>query len=110
MSKQQVNIRISDATREKLDALTSVYGTQAEVVAVAIDRMYQQTDGTTVVNSGGARIDFIAALEYMDGDIREQVHGNVAPCTNQEFFAAYAAAHLAYYDTQWEIDKSNPTW
>jgi predicted DNA-binding protein len=41
MTKQQVNIRVSDATRAKLDALTKRYGTQAEVVAVAIDRLYR---------------------------------------------------------------------
>lgn len=34
--KQQVNVRMSDATREKLDWLTERYGTQAEAVAVAI--------------------------------------------------------------------------
>lgn len=42
MSKKQVNIRMSDATRAKLDELVERYGTQAEAVAVAIDRLYQQ--------------------------------------------------------------------
>ena len=40
--KTQLNARISDATRAKLDALTVLYGTQAEVVAVAIDRLHQE--------------------------------------------------------------------
>jgi len=40
--KQQVNIRLSDATREKLDQLTKQYGTQTEVMAVAIDRLFKQ--------------------------------------------------------------------
>lgn len=40
--KRQVNIRVSDATRAKLDALTARYGTQAEAIAVAIDRMCKQ--------------------------------------------------------------------
>lgn len=39
--KTQLNARISLATRDKVDTLTSVYGTQAEVLAVAIDRLYQ---------------------------------------------------------------------
>ena len=39
--KAQVNARISEATRAKLNALTAIYGTQAEVLAVAIDRLYQ---------------------------------------------------------------------
>lgn len=41
--KSQVNARISTATREKLDKLTELYGTQAEVLAVAIDRLYTAT-------------------------------------------------------------------
>ncbi len=40
--KKQLNIRVSDATREKLDSLKDRYGTQAEVVAVAIDRLNQE--------------------------------------------------------------------
>lgn len=40
--KQQLNVRVSKATREKIDFLTDrLYGTQAEVIAVAIDRLYQ---------------------------------------------------------------------
>ncbi len=38
--KNQVNARISIATRTKLDALTAIYGTQAEVLAVALDRLW----------------------------------------------------------------------
>ena len=41
MTKRQVNIRASDATRAKLAALKEKYGTVAEVVAVAVDRLYQ---------------------------------------------------------------------
>jgi len=41
MSKTQLNARISTATRTKLDSLTAIYGTQAEVLAVAIDRLWQ---------------------------------------------------------------------
>lgn len=38
--KTQLNARISAATREKLDALTVLYGTQAEALAVAIELLY----------------------------------------------------------------------
>lgn len=40
MSKQQVNVRVSQASREKLDWLTQIHGTQAEAVAVAIHDLY----------------------------------------------------------------------
>lgn len=42
MPKKQCNIRISDATRKKLDDLTEKYGTQAEAVAVAIHNLWLQ--------------------------------------------------------------------
>jgi DNA-binding NarL/FixJ family response regulator len=43
MVKRQVNVRMSDMTRDKLDFLSEYYGTQAEAVAVAVDRLYQET-------------------------------------------------------------------
>ncbi len=43
MAKHQVNVRVSDLTRDKLDFLAEYYGTQAEAVAVAIDRLYRET-------------------------------------------------------------------
>jgi hypothetical protein len=45
MKKRQVNARVSDATRTKLDELTAIYGTQAEALAVAIDRLWQEHFG-----------------------------------------------------------------
>ena len=38
--KTQLNARISEATRAKLDALTVLYGTQAEALAVAIELLH----------------------------------------------------------------------
>jgi DNA-binding NarL/FixJ family response regulator len=43
MVKHQVNVRVSDLTRDKLDFLSEYYGTQAEAVAIAIDRLYRET-------------------------------------------------------------------
>ena len=40
--KQLISIRISNATKEKLDELAQAHGTQAEAVAVAIDRLHQE--------------------------------------------------------------------
>ena len=41
MAKTQISLRISAATKEKLTALKEKYGTATEVIAVAIDRLYQ---------------------------------------------------------------------
>lgn len=63
-----------------------------------------------VMNSYGTKIDYAAAVELMDDEIREEVHAELAPCTEQEFFAAYAAAHLAKFGEVWELDKANPVY
>lgn len=42
MPKKQCNIRMSEGTRVKLDDLTTIYGTQAEAVAVAIHNLWLQ--------------------------------------------------------------------
>ena len=39
-AKRQTTIRMSAATREKLDELRERHGTATEVIAVAIDRLY----------------------------------------------------------------------
>lgn len=63
-----------------------------------------------VTNKNGYEIDFAAAVEYMDADIREQLNDDIAPCTDQVFFAAYEAAHEAKYGEEWELSKANPCW
>ena len=50
-----------------------------------IDAYVQDEDGRTV--------DYAAAVELMDDDLREQLHMEMAPCTNQEFYSAYVKAH-----------------
>lgn len=65
---------------------------------------------TMVINKSGAKIDFEAAAQLMDADIREQVHADLAPCTEQEFFNAYEQAHAAAYGEEWELSKANPIY
>lgn len=63
-----------------------------------------------VINKNGYELDFASAVEYMDDDIREALHNEMAPCGEQEFFAAYEAAHAEKYGEEWELSKANPTW
>lgn len=39
---------------------------------------------TIVINNCGTEIDFDAAVNLMDDDIRETIHNELAPCTEQE--------------------------
>ena len=63
-----------------------------------------------VTNRNDYTLDFDAAVAYMDDEIREQLHDEIAPCTEQEFFAAYEIAHEEKYGEEWELSKANPCW
>ena len=45
---------------------------------------------------------FDAAVELMDDELREQIHEELAPCTEEEFLEAYKAAHLAKYGEEFQ--------
>ena len=48
-------------------------------------------------------VDFDAAVNMMDVEIREALHNELAPCTEQEFMDAYVKAHEAKYNERFEI-------
>ena len=41
-----------------------------------------------VINKNGTEINYEAAVALMDDEIREQLHNELAPCEDQEFFSA----------------------
>lgn len=63
-----------------------------------------------VVNLNGKQLDYEAAVQVMDDDLREELHGELAPCTEQEFFTAYELAHARRFGEEWELSKANPAW
>ena len=63
-----------------------------------------------VTNVNGTMINFAAAVVLMDADICERLNAELAPCTDQEFFAAYEAAHAAKYGEAWELSNTNPCY
>lgn len=69
--------------------------TNEERKQIAADKYVQDEDGRTV--------NYAAAVELMDDDLREQLHMELAPCTNQEFFDAYVKAHAAKYGEKFQI-------
>jgi hypothetical protein len=70
----------------------------------------QKMKYSKVINEYGKEIDFDAAVNIMDDDLREQLNNELAPCTNQKFFEAYAKAHLEKFDEEFEPNKANPVW
>lgn len=71
------------------------------------DEMNNEQD---VTNQYGVSLHFSAAVNYMDDDIREQLHAELAPCTPQVFFDAYVKAHAEKYGEDWFLDGPNPVW
>lgn len=65
---------------------------------------------TKVINANGTEIDYNAAVALMDDDICAELNDKLAPCTEQEFFAAYEQAHADKYGEEWELSKANPCW
>lgn len=61
-----------------------------------------------VVNEWGTEIDFEAAANLMDNELREEICGTVD--TEQEFFDAYCKAHEERFGEEFEPAKKNPCW
>ncbi|MEY8365767.1 hypothetical protein AALA22_09045 [Anaerovoracaceae bacterium 41-7] len=63
-----------------------------------------------VINKNGKELDYDAAVTYMDDDIREELHVDMAPCSEQEFFTAYELAHEKLHGEEWFLSEKNPQW
>ena len=64
----------------------------------------------TVVNEYGVNVDYDLAVSFMDDDLREQIHGALAPCTDQQFFDEYVKRHEQKFNEVWELAKENPCY
>ena len=65
---------------------------------------------TKVANQYGKEIEFEAAMNIADSGIIEELHFEMTPCTEQEFFNAYCEAHEAKYGEDFEPNKLNGQW
>lgn len=77
---------------------------------VYADEVYEIHDfgRAKVLNDNGVIIDFISVLEFMDDDLAEELHNDLAPCNDQAFFEAYCKAHLDKYGEEFEFNKKSP--
>lgn len=48
-------------------------------------------------------VDFEVAVNLMDDALREEVHADLAPCTEQEFLDEYVKRHEAKYGEEFKI-------
>ena len=63
-----------------------------------------------VKNKNGYELNFEATVDFMIDEIREKLHNEIAPCTEQEFLSAYEEAHEKATGEEWELSKENPRW
>ena len=61
-----------------------------------------------VINMNCTEINYEAAVELMDDELRESICGTVY--SEQEFFTAYEKAHDEKYGEEWELSKENPCY
>lgn len=59
-------------------------------------------------NALGTEIDFNVAKKHMDETLREQVEYRLGPCSDEEFFFAYASAHYETFGEVFEFAKKFP--
>ena len=50
-----------------------------------------------MVNVNGNEVSMDAAVMLMDDEIREAIHSDIVPCTEQEFVDEYCRRHLEKY-------------
>ncbi len=62
-----------------------------------------------VTNSNGKVLDFDAAVNLMDDELREKAANRQDWQSEQDFFTAYERAHAAKHG-EWELSKCNPVW
>lgn len=108
--------RLPKTLIEKVDKVSN--GNRSEYIRKAVteklekkgNEMKDITTATNVINQYGKALNFAAAVNLMDDDIREQLHNELAPCTNQVFFDAYVNAHAEKFGEDWVLDDPNPVW
>ena len=55
------------------------------------------------VNLNGYEVEFDAGAILMDDEIREEIHMELAPCTEQEFLDAYVERHAEKFGEDFQI-------
>lgn len=65
---------------------------------------------TTITNEAGTEIDFEAAAQLMDDEIRERLHMYYDARDEADFFHAYCQKHREQFGEEFEPNKRSPNW
>ena len=61
-----------------------------------------------VENEAGVRFEWNQAKKLMEKEICEQLDKKIMPCTEQEYFNAYAEAYEEKYEEEWSLAQVHP--
>lgn len=78
------------ATTYQLSEIKAYFGEFYEAYENAVECMLDENDWST--------IEF-----YMDDELREEIHRELAPCSNERFLMAYMMAHTEKYGEDYAI-------
>ena len=102
----------SDVDRDDSDAL--FLGQNAEIAAERLREIDAKDEYYTykqaVINKNGCEINFDAAVEMMDDNIRERLHSQMSPCSDQSFFSAYEKEHEKTHGEEFFLSAENPVY
>lgn len=74
------------------------------------DAADENVDKVSVTNEYGVVIEFEKAVGFMDDVLREEIHEELAPCTEQDFFDEYAKRHEQKFGEKWVLADENPCY
>ena len=80
------------------------------VNAVDLGEVVEVQDCGIVENEHGLEIDYRAAVQMMDDELREMINGDTDAQTEQAFFYKYCQVHYERFGEVFEPNKSNPVW
>ena len=117
-TKKSVAYRISKQADNHLNRIVNLTGmTKTAAVELAIAKLSLSLGGNMdnrqaniITNAYGKEIDFDAAVNLMDYDLRERLVNERAWDSDRQFFLAYCTAHEEAFGEEFEPSKRNPVW
>ena len=85
----------------ELMAKDAGYDSYAEACEVVAEGDFTVTEAVTL---NGDTHEMEAVVSLMDDDIREKLHAEMAPCTDQQFVDAYIKAHEEKHGENFDIN------
>jgi hypothetical protein len=119
-TKKSVAYRISKQAENHLNRIVKLTGmTKTAAVELAIAKLslslslggnMDNRQANIITNARGKEIDFDAALNLMDDDLRERLTNEREWDSDRQFFLAYCVAHEKAFSEEFEPSKQNPVW